>query len=315
MNRVEGSDRVRALAALSVMLAHLVGPSMGAYMYVFTGAPAVMAFFVVSGFCIHYPYVARPLPVGAFLSSRWTRIMIPSLIAMAGAQALGIREYNFVDGYILWSIVCELAYYTIYPLLLLVRKRVGWLTLYVGSLGLAYVVAISFGSDKYGNITVYGPQLNWLVMLPSWLLGCILAEQLTNTRPTTSKSKLWLSRVAVAAIASLTYWATLNTEIGFYLTMNPFALLVFWWLRQEIAAGGEGWLGWVGRRSYSIYLVHIVAATLIQKFSFSYSFPPLAFAAFAFVLSLGFYEAVERPSHRLARRMFQRFNPVVATTG
>src|SRR6185503_13454040 len=173
MNRVEGSDRVRALAALSVMLAHLVGPSMGAYMYVFTGAPAVMAFFVVSGFCIHYPYVARPLPVGAFLSSRWTRIMIPSLIAMAGAQALGIREYNFVDGYILWSIVCELAYYTIYPLLLLVRKRVGWLTLYVGSLGLAYVVAISFGSDKYGNITVYGPQLNWLVMLPSWLLGCI----------------------------------------------------------------------------------------------------------------------------------------------
>src|ERR1700674_422745 len=126
-NHVPGPDSVRALAALSVMCAHLVGPSLpGIGRYLFTGAPAVIAFFVISGFCIHYPYRTRELPILAFWAARWTRIMVPAIAALALAQGAGIRQYNFTDGFILWSIVCELAYYTIYPALHWMARRIGW---------------------------------------------------------------------------------------------------------------------------------------------------------------------------------------------
>src|SRR2546426_7585050 len=106
--RVLGIDRIRAFAALSVMLAHIVGPELpGMAIYAFTGIPAVFIFFVVSGFCIHYPYISKPLPVSAFLAARLVRIMLPVLIAMILANAAHVLSFNLKDGYILWSIVCE----------------------------------------------------------------------------------------------------------------------------------------------------------------------------------------------------------------
>lgn len=114
---VEGIDSVRALAALSVVLAHIVGPELPGLLkrtalvttvipdlaqYVFTGHPTVIAFFVVSGFCIHYPYVRKPLPVLPFWVARGIRIMIPALVAMVLAKLAKLHDYNFWDGYILW---------------------------------------------------------------------------------------------------------------------------------------------------------------------------------------------------------------------
>lgn len=87
----------------------------GVTRYIFTGHLAVIAFFVVSGFCIHYPYRNAFLPARAFWVARLIRIMIPATVAMALAQSLGMKEYNFADGYILWSIVCEIFYYLAYP--------------------------------------------------------------------------------------------------------------------------------------------------------------------------------------------------------
>jgi peptidoglycan/LPS O-acetylase OafA/YrhL len=302
---VSGIDRLRAYAALSVMLAHIVGPHLpGPLRYVFTGHPAVVAFFVISGFCIHRPYIERPLPVLAFWSSRVLRILPPALAAMALAQIAGLRQFNFADGYILWSIVCEAWYYALYPAFLAASRVVGWRVLTLAAVAAWLALILTFGSDEYGNATVYGPWLNWLIGLPSWLAGCALAER-RSFEPPAVPVAVW--RAAVAVTASVLYWATINTPIGFYLTMNPFVLLVVPWIAAEIGAAkrptaADG----LGRWSFSIYLFHIPAAALLERAGLHS--PALLVPAVLLACYLA-TRAIEIPAHRAARAVFARLAP------
>jgi peptidoglycan/LPS O-acetylase OafA/YrhL len=303
MQRVSGLDKVRALAALSVMLAHLVGAYLpGAWRYVFTGTPAVIAFFVVSGFCIHYPYRDAPLPTAHFVIARFIRIGIPMAVAMYLARTLGIKSFNLQDGYILWSLVCELWYYALYPVLLALSRFVGWRAQWTAAMAVSYAIVLTLGSDESGNLHIYGPLLTWLVCLPAWLLGCVLAEQ--------HKARPWPVvpvRVAIAAAASSLVFLSHTTPIGLHLTMNVFAIAIYFWIRNEIAAGDRTWLDRVGAWSYSIYLFHVVAAQAIglviaQRMPGLLSpvvVPPLVLAACYLA-----YRFVERPAHQLARAAF-----------
>lgn len=298
--RVEGLDSVRAIAALSVVFAHLLGPSMpGITKYIFTGHPAVIAFFVVSGFCIHYPYRQREMQSLPFLAGRFLRIVPPTIVAFALAQAAGIKTYNVVDGYILWSVVCEAIYYCLYPLILPLSRKIGWLPIIAMSIAASYAVAIGHGSDQYGNAHKYGPQLNWLVGLPAWLIGCYLAEHFDRWR---MPGRLLFWRFATAVTASILYWATLNTPAGFYLTMTPFAVLAACWMLSEINAAEEFGavrpLETVGAACFSIYLMHVVAAAAVEKFVAT---DPLLVCPLALALIYPFYRYIEKPSHSAAR--------------
>ena len=270
---LSGLDSVRAFAALSVLLAHILGPRLPAKLlalgvspeiselskYIFTGHPAVIVFFVVSGFCIHYPYTQRELPVVAFTLARWTRIMPPALVAMGVAWMLNVPKYNFVDGYILWSIVCELWYYSLYPFLLLLARKVSFEAQFAIAFATSLILVSFLGTNEYGSAHIYGPWLNWLVALPSWLLGCVLAEKIRGEGVgSVSNRGLW--RILVATLASVLYWLTLNTFLGYYLTMNFFSILVFFWMRAEIchSKGGNLFFEWMGKWSYSMYLLHMV---------------------------------------------------------
>lgn len=305
MNRVLGLDTVRAIAALSVMLAHMLGPSLPEpARYMFTGAPAVMAFFVVSGFCIHFPYRERRFQTVPFLCARALRIFIPALFALCIAQAIGMKAYNFVDGYILWSIVCEAFYYAAYPLLRLAAAEIGWKALTAISFFVSYTIVLGLGSDQYGNIHIYGWYLNWVVMLPAWMFGVILAE---NFKAARHMGNIWLWRGATGLIASILYWATLKTPTGFYLTLNPFALLVAGWILAEIANAvrrPSHLLEKVGKWSYSIYLIHTIAWTALGRISGSS--PPLLAIPFALGAAYLFYRVIELPAHKLARLTFSR---------
>jgi peptidoglycan/LPS O-acetylase OafA/YrhL len=295
MDRVEGVDRMRAFAALSVMLAHLLGPYLpGPLKYLFTGHPAVIAFFVISGFCIHYPFLNRPLPVAAFLAARAMRILPPVLVAIAIAYLSGVRKYNFVEGYILWSVVCELWYYALYPAFLALSRYVAWHWQWAISFVASLAVVLSIGSDQYGNAHVYGPFLNWVVGLPSWIAGCVIATMM-GKRPKVGNVYVW--RAAVALTASCLYWLTLNTSVGYYLTMNFFAILVAAWMLAEIQHGGRTLFDWVGKWSFSIYLWHVIAVTWIAAH-------PLLEVAAALAASYIAYLLVEKPAHRLARAVF-----------
>lgn len=301
---------MRALAALSVLLAHTVGPVLpGLAKYAFTGIPAVFAFFVISGFCIHTPFVNARLPVAAFLLARLVRIGIPTLTAFSIARMLGILPYNFVDGFILWSVVCELWYYALYPLFLVVSRRIGWWPMIVASIVAAYAMMLSIGSDQYGNIHVYGPWLNWIAGLPAWLLGAALAQSLGSNRP--KLSNVWLWRGVVACTASALYWATLNSAAGAYLTMNIFAFLVVGWMLAEIQnARGRNWLDWVGRWSFSMYLFHIIAANMLESIGNT-----ALIVAGALALCYLFFLLVEKPAHGASRYVFRLLESLTSKGG
>ncbi|MGM5009957.1 acyltransferase family protein [Rhizobium sp. 969_B3_N1_2] len=297
--RVSGLDTVRAIAALSVVFAHLVGPSLpGIAKYIFTGHPAVIAFFVVSGFCIHYPYRSRALPAMPFLAGRFIRIVPPAAVAFLLAQTMGIRSYNPIDGFILWSVVCEAIYYCLYPLILPVARRTGWPLLILMSTVASYAVTIGLGSDQHGNAQIYGPQLNWVVGLPSWLIGCYLAQNLDRLR---LPGSVWVWRAVTAGTASVLYWATANTPAGFYLTMMPFSVLAACWILSEIKNASERGpirrLEEIGTACFSIYLVHIIAATAVEWFVT----PPIVVCALSLGLIYPFYRWIEKPCHKAAR--------------
>ncbi|NKM69154.1 acyltransferase family protein [Rhizobium laguerreae] len=299
-NRIEGLDTVRAVAALSVVFAHLLGPSMpGISRYIFTGHPAVIAFFVVSGFCIHYPYRFRGLQVAPFLAGRFIRIVPPATAAFILAQVLGMKAYNPIDGYILWSVVCEAVYYCLYPLILPISRRIGWPILIATSVIASYGVAIGLGSDGFGNAQAYGPQLNWVVGLPAWLLGCYLAENFERLK---LPGNVWGWRAATAASASTLYWATMNTGAGFYLTMVPFSALAGCWILGEIRSASErgpiSTMESIGGACFSIYLVHAIAATAVERFVIS---TPALVCLLSLALVYPFYRWIEKPSHGAAR--------------
>ncbi len=328
LERVDGLDTVRALAALSVACAHIVSPPLASVTKeyfsdsgfvstcagcLFTGHPAVVAFFVVSGFCIHYPFTNRNLPVFAFWLARLVRILIPAIAAYLVAKLARIDAYNFIDGYILWSIVCEIFYYAFYPLFLLASRWLAWSGQFLISLALSYAIVAHFGSDEHGSAHIYGPALNWLVALPSWLIGCVLAERVSlNTgieKGRVSAMGIAARRLGIAGLATILCIATIRTPFGYYLTMNVFSLVVFLWVRDEILNGARGgWCDRTGKWSYSIYLLHMPLFVLLMKVLGRWIPPqlqPLLLLP-ALVGCFLFFRFIEVPSHGWARQTFNR---------
>lgn len=100
-------DELARLAGFSILAGHLSK----AVATAFCGPAAVVVFFVISGFCIHYPYAkGQAFHWCGFLVSRLTRILLPML------AAIGIfRLCAQIDKLqlILWSIYCEMIYYCV----------------------------------------------------------------------------------------------------------------------------------------------------------------------------------------------------------
>ena len=124
--RVNGLDSIRFLCALVVMLFHLrlindrlygqsdVGltrAAIGIFNAFFNGPAAVIVFFVISGFCIHYPYRAdRRLSIVPFYIRRFIPSSLPAGFCYLCMRWLFNDRTRFQDG-VYWSVICEAIYY------------------------------------------------------------------------------------------------------------------------------------------------------------------------------------------------------------
>jgi peptidoglycan/LPS O-acetylase OafA/YrhL len=157
-DRVRGLDSIRFICALWVFFGHGAArrfaspfPSSslsdlifrGFYNNIWSGPAAVIVFFVISGFCIHYPFAGsdkRPR-LKEFYARRFLRLLIPLSIAVPLSGLLGVRLTLFQDS-ILWSLFAELTYYLCYPVLRIGQLRFGsWRLIIAASFAGAFALA------------------------------------------------------------------------------------------------------------------------------------------------------------------------------
>ena len=318
------------------------------------GQERALLFFVLSGFVLCLPWLAgRPQPYGKFLLGRFCRIYPPYLIAM-GLAALGsvllgghdlpnasiyVRQLGWVfqpdwqaapsiafvlnnrhSAFIneaVWSLVWEVRVALIFPLMIVPMVR--WSNAGAAAVFVALLAARHFASG---------------LLPPSWSETLnVPQESFYYAQYFVFGAWVALNRAAIAA------WFARHSAAG--ATILALGCLICWlpWPVQHDRIVGLGaaiiiaaiaadrrvqsWLArssliWLGRQSYSLYLIHvpvIMAAAVI----FDGSVPLWACAAIAPV-SIGlaelFHQYLELPSVALAQRLtsYSRRGPAPPAT-
>ena len=190
------------------------------------------------------------------------------------------------------------------------RRRLGWRGLLALSAAASLLVILR--DPRAAGLHEQGIAFTWIIYLPTWLLGCLLAEQ-ADSLTAARVPRIWAWRLTVWAATALGNFLGFHSPIGLPWTMPVFSVLVFFWLRQEIrqnrAKAPAPFLEKAGAWSYSLYLMHYPAFWLVSLLHIS-SRPALVVttlqASAALVVAYAFYLLVERPSHWLAWQVKQK---------
>jgi peptidoglycan/LPS O-acetylase OafA/YrhL len=340
--RVVGLDTLRFAAAGWVALSHgarapidRIAEEIGAGRWLgalnnglFNGVAAVMVFFVVSGLVIHLPQAGgRTLNPFGHWARRLTRILPPVLVASAVVTALGPTQAEAFRG-ILWSIWCEIAYYAIYPALLIAFRRWSTGAVFLAATALSLAAIAATWPTSYHSQLALAPLI--LIGLPSWILGCILAERIQRGTIAPGGS-LWAWRAGALALSALMKLPVTHGPllIGYPAGHWLFAIFAAAWIEREIAGFRKRppapALEAAGAMSYSLYLVHmpvIVAFEAVKAANFAPLPAPAgeiarwaALVACIAAATYAFYLCVEAPSHRLARTLGRRVEAATARRG
>lgn len=332
MQRINGLDSIRFILALFVLLYH-VGHS-NIYSFIdrtstigkFTaagldcllnGPAAVIVFFVISGFCIHYPHIKkRKVNILNFFTRRYIRIMLPILTCYTLIYIYGDGNNPFTE-IIGWSIFCELIYYTIYPLIFIIIKYIKLNLILCISfiLSIFWVWLINPNAFMYPSYGILG---NAILGFPCFLLGIVLAnlsmKDLSMKGKFIFNNNIYIIRFCILFLSNICFSLMLHLKIGFPWTLNFFAIFAFVWLYHEILhfrlSPPSKFLEWAGKWSYSLYLVHGLILVLYK----GHNVDPYETILEWFLLLLSmliisyiFYLIVEKPSHILACRISRIF--------
>lgn len=320
--RIVGLDALRILLACWVVVSHFGNPPIfkdvafiqnsallrGLLGMMFDGVSAVIGFFVISGFCIHLPFWrGKPLNLGSYFIRREIRIVAPVLVAWVLGQFV-FHNTHFLG--ILWSLVCEEIYYTIYPLLLPFRKKYGWKPIFGIALTGAAIILLTRTNDAHNlNFHALGFERTWILGYPVWLLGCVLAERVDvmDDRPA-KPAVTWAFRFGVWGASMVCGYLRFHENISYHFTLPLLGVLMFFWIQNEIrhfrTKPPVKWLEAAGAASYTVYLTHFIGIPLVglQREHLRDGMQPwLTGVLGVAILSTLFFLLVERPSHHLAR--------------
>ena len=316
-----------------------------------SGWVGVAIFFVISGFCIHLSHVrSRDRSWRVYFLRRFFRIYPPYLLALLffafilpvsrlAFQAPHVPRdlvvflthltltHNFVPASIIringafWSIAVEVQLYLIYPLLLVLVRRVGWnafliLALVLGVL-LTHVPSVYVHLGRavpwYANFLTKSPFAYWF----SWALGARIADDWLERRPIfLSRFPLWITLTAFV----LAVLFSDREKFAFLFGALAGANFIARYLRVPHRPGGfltsrvGEHLRTVGLISYSLYLLHEPFLDLLPwLLGPAWNHRPLALmllslAEWPFILPVAwcFYRAVELPSIAWGKRVIGR---------
>jgi peptidoglycan/LPS O-acetylase OafA/YrhL len=318
--RIEALDSLRGLAAVAVVAEHLQEATGGQSAL---GHPAVILFFVLSGFVLARPWVhGRPPPWRGFLIRRVCRLWPPAIVAVAVSAALllaiGVRSPYLGSNWIqpldarqlthcllltgqhgvcaldppLWSLVLEVRLSLVFPLLVLAALRA---PVAVGALGLLWAVQ----TDISAWITERGwpPQLadGWVAgfSLTIHFAGLFIFGILLAAFGPTLRDRMRSGPALIVACVLLALPSDAAQGLGAVLVIQV-ALTAPLFGRFLLSAP----LCWAGRVSYSLYVIHMpIMAAVFYGFGGPLTLPgaALVVAGSAAAAEL-MYRLVERPS-------------------
>ena len=302
------------------------------------GSEAVMVFFVLSGLVVALPALRPGFSWARYFPARLFRLYVP-VIAALGAAALLVKVVprdasTMPDGSwmqdaqatsvsagdvlsqmtllradypidnVLWSLRWELFFSLLLPLYVWVALRVRRFAVPVGVL----TVVLMFAGRASGNSA--------LAYLPVFLLGTLIAVRFDDLRglaagPRARRALPWIA--ALAGTMLIASWlarpltaGTIAADVLWALAGAGAALLVILaviWPRAERALGTRP-MQWLGRISFSLYLVHapILATLCFLLGAERWWLACLIGVPLSLVAAAAFHALVERQSQVLARR-------------
>ncbi|MBT5378469.1 MAG: acyltransferase [Opitutae bacterium] len=300
----------------------------------------VLLFFVISGFCVHYPLAGRndPINLRKYAIRRFLRIYPPFAVAV-GLSLLAVAYFEWTtpakepwltnllllhnyypsvyspisSNMSLWSIPTEIEFYLAYPLLLLLWRKWGpTQSMYLfGAVSLVAVGLYYQGLD--------GIEFSAFTFYILWWSGALLAElHATNRLPRPGRT---IVLMGLAMLGTGTIVIVLKQGEGLVMVQRflfgGFFVLLIWWfiIHKPIPSASSSIIAKIlvhlGNISFSLYLIHyplLQVCGLEWKKHNDGNSPSnflisIAFCGLAIAVAQVFYILVEKPSHKLARRL------------
>ena len=319
-------DGLRGVAILLVLACHTIGNTVGPFsQYRALGSAGVMLFFPLSGFLItslllEEHAVRGRVSLAGFYRNRAIRLF-PALVAVlvlvwvfqagAGVQlmpnAWAVLAYagNWAqaagaDLGVLnpaWSLAIEEQFYIVWPLVLLgsMRWRNGPMIVTVVGLGASVAERFLLVGHVSGARIYMGSDTQASCLLAGCLLALLVHRGLRPSR---------MSGWAAGLLAfSLVGWAAAGSDVAADLlvpTIVPWVGVVLIWSALTVTDGPLcwGWLRYLGRRSYALYLWHspVIAIVCVAG---SWTLPyGLLGAGLSVLVAEGSWRLVEKPWRR-----------------
>ena len=307
---------------------------------VFPGTESVLVFFALSGLVVALPALRSDFTWTRYYPSRVLRLYLPVFGALVFAAVLiiavprdpasmpvgswlrdaqasavtplsllteaSLMPQSYDIDNVLWSLRWELFFSLLLPLFV-------WLAIRFRSAS-PYLAALSVVATVAGRML----QIEALVYFPVFLLGTIVAINLDSIRTVAQHGRtrmLWPGLALLAGVLLIASWLSRpfvesGSEIADALWGLAgvgailIVLLVIVWPSLRRACERPSAL-WLGRVSFSLYLVHApVLGTLGYLLGREHWWVAcLIGVPISLAVAAAFYRWVEKPSHRLARRV------------
>ncbi|HKS99701.1 MAG TPA: acyltransferase [Rugosimonospora sp.] len=177
-----------------------------------------------------------------------------------------------------WSIAVEAELYLVFPLLLLIRRRLGAVAVLAGvTVPVVLLGLLSPGVSPVDKLHLLAPQLSPLFAMGLLGAGVLAAPERVKRLPWH-----WFAALAGAPVVLLMVGEGLVWTVAHYFWIDlavgpPIAMLL-----AAVATGRPGWLVWLlatrplrrlGSFSYSLYLIHLPMVAVASRFATHHAAP------------------------------------------
>lgn len=293
------------------------------------GQLGVMLFFALSGFLMAHHYLpgrATPAYWAAFLVRRFFRVYPTFFVATlllwiayrSGARFAGtftgerlLAHWVLLEGSsIFWTVIVEMKFYAVFPLLGLLAMRIP-ARLVPAGFALAWLVSLAVAPGG-------GERLRLLPHLP-YFVGGIAMGSLSRVGASAVGTRWW-SWLGAGCLAVLALFVPHSANLVRAAELDPWTypwrfvpLMALTVVSIAHADGAVRWLfanraaRFVGRISYSLYLVNSYVFSFLQPYVTTGPVAGCVVGVSAAVLvAWGLYAAIERPANAFGRRWADR---------